>query len=315
MTHDLRHPARTVFLGSGDFAVPILDALVAWPGVLVVGVVTTPPRPAGRDATLRPTPVAVRAAALGLSLQTPDRLRDPAALAALAALAPDLAVLADYGRIVPQAILDLPPHGALNLHPSLLPRFRGATPVPGAIVAGDAETGVSLMRMDAGIDTGPLVGQVRIPLAGTEDAPELEARLASVAADLLISLLPGWLRGELPAVPQAQDGASLTRPLRREDARLDGSLPAPVLERRIRAYQPWPGAWIDQPAGRLIVAAAHVGPPAPGVHDPGTLVAAGPDIALVTVDGTLILDVVQPAGKRAMAGRDHRRGRRDLPEA
>lgn len=315
VTHDPSRPARTVFFGSGDFAVPILEALVAWSGARVVGVVTTPARPAGRHATLRPTPVAVRAEALGLRVQTPDRLRDPSAQARIAELVPDLMVLADYGRMVPQALLDLPPHGALNLHPSLLPRHRGATPVPAAIAAGDVETGVSLMRMDAGIDTGPLVAQLRVSLDGTEVAPELERRLAGVAAELLVSSLPGWLAGALPAVPQPDQGATLTRPLRREDARLDPSRPAVELERRIRAFQPWPGAWIEQPGGRLIVSAAHVGPPATGDHVPGTLVAAGPDIALVTARGTLILDVVQPAGRRPMPGRDHRRGRRDLPES
>jgi len=312
MTHDPTLPARTVFLGSGDFAVPILDALAGWPGVTLVGIVTTPPRAAGRAATMRPTPVAVRAAALGLRVLTPDRLRDPAAQAAIAALAPDLAVLADYGRIVPQALLDLPPHGALNLHPSPLPRHRGATPVPAAIAEGDAETGVSLMRMDAGIDTGPLVAQVRLPLAGDEVAPELEHRLAEMAAKLLIAALPGWLAGTLPAVPQPMDGATLTRPLRREDARLDGTRPAAELERRIRALQPWPGAWVEQPAGRLIVLAAHPGPAAPDGATAGSVIAIGPELAFVAADGTLILDTVHPAGKRPMPGRDHRRGRRDL---
>lgn len=312
MTHDPSLPARTVFLGSGDFAVPILDALVAWPGVLLVGVITTPARPAGRDGALRPTPVAVRAASLGVPVLTPDRLRDPAAHAAIAALTPDLAVLADYGRIVPQALLDLPPHGALNLHPSLLPRHRGATPVPAAIAEGDAETGVSLMRMDAGIDTGPIVAQVHVPLVGDETAPELEARLARIAGELLIASLPGWLDGSLPAIPQAAEGATLTRPLRREDARLDPTRPAAELARRIRAFQPWPGAWTEQPGGRLIVHAAHPGPAAPAGADPGSLIAIGPDVALVTADGCLVLDTVQPAGRRPMPGRDYRRGRRDL---
>jgi len=312
MTQRPGRPARTVFLGSGDFAVPILDALAGSPAVMLVAVVTTPPRPAGRDAALRPTPVALRAEALGLPVLTPERLRDPAAQATIAAVAPDLVVLADYGRIVPQALLDLPPHGALNLHPSLLPRHRGATPVPAAIASGDAQTGVSLMRMDAGVDTGPLVAHVRVPLDGSERAPELEHRLALTAAALLIDALPAWLAGDLPAVAQAADGATLTRPLRREDARLDPARAAAELERQVRAYQPWPGAWIEQPAGRLIVSAAHAVPTVTGSGDPGRIVALGEDLALVTADGTLVLDIVQPAGKRPMTGRDHRRGRRDL---
>ncbi len=303
-------PAPALFLGSGEFGVPILDALAAWPGVRLAGVVTTPARPAGRDARLRPTPVALRAAALGLEPLTPERLRDPAARAAIEALRPEVLVLADYGRIVPQVVLDVPRHGALNLHPSLLPRHRGATPIQAAIAEGDRETGVSLMAMDAGIDTGPIIAQRRVRLTGTETAPTLEAELARLAGELLVASLPGWLAGTLPAVPQAEAGATLTRPLRREDARLDPSRPAADLERRIRAHRPWPGAWIDHPAGRLIVLDAHVGPGAPGT--PGSLIALGPDLALVTADGTLVLDAVQPAGGRPMSGRDHRRGRRDL---
>jgi methionyl-tRNA formyltransferase len=312
MTHEPSLPVRTVFFGSGDFAVPILDALAAWPGAALVGVVSTPARPAGREGALRPTPVAVRSATLGVPVLTPDRLRDPAAQTAIRGLSPDLAVLADYGRIVPQALLDLPPHGALNLHPSLLPRHRGATPVPAAIVEGDTETGVSLMRMDAGIDTGPIVAQVRVALTGEEVAPELEARLARLAGELLIASLPGWLDGSLPAVAQAAGGATVTRPLRREDARLDPARPAAELARRIRAFQPWPGAWIEQAGGRLIVHAAHVGLGAPAGAEPGTIVAFGPEVALVTADGTLVLDTVQPAGRTPMSGRDYRRGRRDL---
>jgi methionyl-tRNA formyltransferase len=170
------------------------------------------------------------------------------------------------------------------------------------------------MRMDAGVDTGPLIANVRVPLDGTEVAPVLEEQLAVLAGTLLIASLPGWLAGELPAVPQPSDGATLTRPLRREDARLDPERPAAELERRIRAFQPWPGAWIEGAAGRLIVQRAHVGPRVQG-QVPGSLVGLGPDLALVTADGSLILDVVQPASRTPMAGRDHRRGRRDLPEA
>lgn len=302
-------PVRTVFLGSGGFAVPILEALVACDAVRLAGIVTTPARPAGRDGTLRETPVAIRAAGLGVPILTPDRLRDPVAVGAIAALDPALIVLADYGRIVPAALLELPRHRALNLHPSLLPRHRGATPIPAAILAGDAETGVTLMRMDAGVDTGPIVAVRRLPLTGDERAPALEATLAGEAGALLVASLPGWLDGTLVERPQPSDGATLTRPLRRDDARLDAAAGAVALERRIRAFDPWPGAWLDGPAGRLIVHAAHVAPgPATGV--PGSVIALGPDLALVTTDGLLVLDEVQPAGKRRMPGRDYRRGLR-----
>ncbi len=301
---------RVVFLGSGDFAVPILEALSSFPDIHLVGVVSTPPRPAGRDARLRPTPVAARAAVLGVPVLTPARLRDPAAATTIAALEPGLLVLADYGRIVPAELLDLAPHGALNLHPSLLPRHRGATPIPAAIAAGDTDTGVSLIRMDAGIDTGPIVAQLRVPLGGDEDTPGLEARLAQLAARLLVDTLPGWLDGSVPAVSQPTHGASLTRPFRREDGRLDAARRTIELDRQVRALRPWPGTFLERADGRILVWAARPSPgPRPDGASPGELVLAGRELALVTGDGLLELIEVQPAGGRRMGGGDLARGR------
>jgi len=303
-----RRPAggrvRTVFLGSGVFAVPVLRALAMHPAVELVGVVTAPPRPAGRRLQLEPSPV--HRAATG-TLLTPARLRDPDAIAAILALEPALVVLADYGQIVPAALLDLP-HGALNLHPSLLPRHRGASPIPATILAGDAETGVTLMRMDRGLDTGPIVAVERVVLSGAETAPELESSLAEVAAGLLDRSLEPWLRGELEATPQPAEGATLTRPLRREDGRLDPSRPAAELERQVRAYLPWPGTFLED-GERLVVTAATVAPSEPG-DAPGRLVRHGDRPALGTVDGRLVLETVRPAGRREMSGADYLRGRR-----
>jgi len=236
---------------------------------------------------------------------TPERLRTAASLRSVLALAPDLVVLADYGQLVPAPLLDVP-HGALNLHPSLLPRHRGASPIPATILAGDRETGVSLMRMDAGLDSGPLVAVERVPLAGDETTPVLEERLATVAADLLARSLAPWLRGELPARPQAQAGATMTRPLRRDDGRLDPAVPAPELERQVRAYQPWPGSWLETPVGRIVAWGAEA---TDGDGQPGSLVADGDGIALVTARGHLRLIDVQPAGKNRMSGAAFRRGR------
>ena len=309
-------PTRIVFLGSGGFAVPILDALAASPAVKLVGVVSTPARPAGRTAALRPTPVAARVTELGVPLLLLARLRDPEAASAIAALAPDLLVLADYGRIVPGPLLDLAPHGALNLHPSLLPRHRGATPVPAAIAAGDAETGVSLIRMDTGIDTGPIVAQRRLPLSDDEDAPGLEARLAAEAAQLLMESLAGWLDGTLPAVPQQTEGASLTRPFRREDGRLDPARSTTELDRQVRALRPWPGTYLDRSDGRILVWAARPGDAArPAEGSPGDLTLHGGALALVTSDGLLELTEVQPAGGKRMRGADLARGRPALLSA
>jgi methionyl-tRNA formyltransferase len=297
-------PVRTVFIGSGPFAVPALRALASDPAAKLVGVVTAPPRPAGRGLDTVDTPVGEAAVDLGVAslVLTPPRLRDPAAIAEVLALKPGLIVLADYGQIVPAALLGVR-KGALNLHPSLLPRHRGASPVPMSILAGDVETGVTLMRMDEGLDTGPIVAQVRTPLGRDETAPELEARLAEMAADLLATWLSGWLRGEITEQPQPALGATLTKPLRREDGRLDPSRSAVQLERQVRAYQPWPGSFVDTAKGRLTVWAAGVGP---GEHQPAGRF--GPR-GLETGEGTLILHEVQPAGGRRMPWVEFLRGR------
>jgi methionyl-tRNA formyltransferase len=303
---------RTVFLGSGAFAVPALRRLAANPLVHIVCVVTAVPRQAGRSQAWTATPVDAAARALGLEpVLTPPRLRDPDAIAAILALRPALAVLADYGQIVPPPLLDLP-HGALNLHPSALPRFRGAAPVPAAILAGDPATAVTLMRMDPGLDTGPIVAQARLPLDGTERAPDLERRLAELGADLLDASLAGWLDGSLRAVPQADEGVVLTRPLRREDGRLDPSLPAAALERAVRAYDPWPGTFIELGGERLVVGKASLASSRPG-DVPGAIVRHGREPALATADGRLVLHRVTPQGRRPMAGEDWLRGRRDVP--
>ena len=307
-------PVRTVFLGSGGFGVETLRSLAAIPDVELVGVVTAPPRPAGRRGELRPTEIegAAREAGLG-PIITPTRLRAPESLDSILELRPGLAVLADYGQIVPGPILELA-HGALNLHPSLLPRYRGATPIQAAILAGDRRTGVTLFRMDEGLDTGPIVARREVELSGREIGPDLEARLVAVAADLLREAIGPWLRGELAATPQPSEGATLTRPLRREDGRLDPSEPAIALERRVRALQPWPGSSLETAAGRVTVWRASVGPRdrAP-LATPGTIVADGRSLGLVTADGLLWLDAVQPAGGRRMSGEEFRRGRgRDL---
>lgn len=315
---------RTVFFGSGTFALPALARLadgVSRGAALVdlVAVITAPPRPAGRRGELQHTPVATAAEARGIPILTPVSLRRDEALSEVRALGADLVVLADYGRLIPAALLELPRHGALNLHPSLLPRHRGAAPVPAAILAGDAATGVTLMRMDEGLDTGPVLAQREVPLDGTETAPDLEARLAVVAADLLIEKLPGWLAGTLAARSQPTDGASLTRPLRRADGLLDPERAAVELERQVRAYQPWPGSFLEADGQRLIIWRA-VPVEEPGeaeVSDPagggvGALVPLGDTLALRTGQGLLRLDEVQPAGRRRMSGAEYRRGHRGV---
>jgi methionyl-tRNA formyltransferase len=307
VTRPPERPVSTIVLGSGAFAQPTLAALADHPSVDLRAVVTAPPRRAGRRQAETPTPIHMQAVDLGLAVRTPERLRDPSAVADLLALEPDLIVLADYGQIVPPSLLDRR-FGALNLHPSLLPRHRGATPIPATILAGDEETGVSLIRMDDGIDTGPIVAVERTAVPPRETAPELEARLAVLAAALLARTIDPWVSGELPAAPQGEDHISLTRPLRRTDGRLDPGSSAERLERSIRAYLPWPGTYLDLDGLRLVALAGHVVPSQPG-DEPGQIVAEAPGIALATVDGRLALDTVQPAGGRPMSGEAFLRGR------
>jgi methionyl-tRNA formyltransferase len=301
-------PARVVFFGSGAFAVAILESLASDPGVNIVGVVATPDRPAGRGGRPRPTPVAARARALGLTLLQPLGLSRPETVAEVGALRPDVGVLADYGRLVPPGILGVPPHGILNVHPSLLPRHRGATPIRATIAAGDREAGVTIICLDAGIDSGPIVAAEAWPLSGQERAGELEAEAARRAAALLARTLRPWLAGTLQARPQDDAMATLTRTVRREDGRLDPTRGAAQLEREVRANDPWPGSFLETPLGRVIVRRASVAPAVAG-DEPGTIVAEGGRPALATADGRLVLDDLQLEGRRALAGPEFLRGR------
>jgi methionyl-tRNA formyltransferase len=295
--------ARTVFIGSGGFGRESLWRLAEHPDIELVGVVTAPPRRAGRGGRLTTTPIHDAARHVGVRpILTPPRLRDSTAVSDVLALRPELLVLADYGQIIPSALLESP-QGALNLHPSLLPRHRGAAPIPATILADDRETGVTLIRMDAGLDTGPIVAQVHVPLEGDETTPFLEETLEVAGADLLAANVGPWLRGKLVARPQPEDGVTLTRPLRREDGRLDPTRPAAELERQVRAFQPWPGSFLDTPVGRIIVwraEAAQDGPP-PGIFDDEGLGTGG--------GGFLRFKEVQPAGGNPMSWAAFVRGR------
>jgi len=301
---------RTVFFGSGSFAVPALEALVALAGIRLVGVVSAPDRPVGRKGILTPTPVAARARELGLELVQPVRVRRPEGIEAVRALGPDLAVLADYGQLIPPQLLDLPQRGFLNLHPSALPRHRGASPIPATILAGDESAAVSLMLLAEEMDAGPIVAVEPLEVRPDDTAVTLEERAAEAAAKLLRRALPEWLAGRLEARPQPAEGVTVTRPLRRGDGLLDGSSRAAAeLERQVRAYQPWPGSYLETPAGRLIVWRAHSAPGRPG-EQAGRLVSAGhDDLAIATRDGCLALDEVQLAGGRRMSPAELLRGR------
>jgi methionyl-tRNA formyltransferase len=304
-------PVRTVFVGSGAFGAPIAEAVAGHPSIELVGVVSAPDRPAGRRHRVRRAPVAELAVANGWELLQPTRLRSDDAIARVRELDPALLLLADYGRIVPAALLELP-HGALNVHPSLLPRYRGASPIQATLLAGDDETGVTVIRMDAGVDTGPIVAQERTDVLGGETAPELEARLAAIGARVLVDALSPWLAGLITARPQPEEGATLTHVLQRSDGHVDWGHDAAAIERHVRAFQPWPGTWTSSPAGQLTIWRARVVDedgrgPVPDAA-PGTVVPLGHGLGVVTGSGVLALEEVQLASGRRIRGEDLRNG-------
>ncbi len=308
-------PTRVVFMGTPAFAVPSLEALwnaQAAQGWELVGVVTQPDRPAGRGRRLTMSPVKARALEYGVPILQPGRLRrEPDAVEALRALAPDLFVVAAFGQILPPEVLAIPRFGSVNVHASLLPAHRGASPIPAAILAGDPETGVSIMLMDEGMDTGPVLAQAPEPIHPDDTAATLAERLARRGAHLLVETLAGWLRGEVSPVPQEElpGEPSVCRPLRKEAGRIDWTQPAEAIQRMVRAYTPWPSAhttWKGRPFKILRARAV------PGQAEPGRVVQVAEGIAVGTGEGLLVLEEVQPAGKRAMAIRDLLNGAPDF---
>lgn len=304
--------ARVVFMGTPDFAVPALEALAD--AHQVVGVVTQPDRPAGRGQRLAPSPVKQAALERGLPLFQPQSLRTPEAVAQLAAWEPEVIVVAAFGQILRQDVLNLPPrsHGCLNVHASLLPRWRGAAPVAAAILAGDAVTGVTIMLMDAGLDTGPILAQREEPIRPDDTRATLQERLALLGTELLIETLPPYLAGDLLPRPQPEEGVTYAKQLRKEDGLLDWSLPAAELDRRVRALTPWPGAFTMWRGRRLKVLRAVPLPGWRGDAPPGTVVALADGVAVATGKGVLRLEEVQLAGKRPMDMATFIRGQREF---
>jgi len=300
---------RVVFMGTPEFAVPSLNALLR-DSYDVVGVLTRQDQPAGRGQQIEVSPVKHAATESGLPIQQPRTLRSADALAALTALASDLIVVAAYGLILPQAVLDLPRFGCVNIHGSLLPRHRGAASIAAAILAGDAEAGVSIMLMDAGVDTGPVLGTAALPITPDDTTGSLTAKLAQLGGELLVATLPRYLAGEIVPQQQPIEGASYAPRLEKEAGRLDWREPAAIIERKVRAYQPWPSAYTSWNGQRLKILRARVGTgeqrsgvgsQGTGIRDQGEVIAGERGaVGVVTGDGVLWLDEVQAAGKRPM---------------
>ena len=302
---------RLVFLGTAEFAVPSLQRSAADHEVLAV--VTQPEKPGSRGRPA-PRPVADAAGELGVPVLAPRRIRAPEAVAEIAALRPDALVVAAYGQILPQSLLDVPRLGAVNVHASLLPRWRGASPIAHAILAGDTETGVTIMQMDAGLDTGPMYARRAVPIARDATTPVLTETLAALGADILAAVLQQLERGEMTATPQPADGVTLAPRLSREDGELQWDDSTAVdADRHVRALQPWPGvsAALDGTPVRILEGRADPGDGRAADSRPGSVVALdGESAVIATTHGTYSVTRVLPPGSRAMTAAAFLRGRR-----
>lgn len=290
---------RVVFMGSPDFAVPTLDAVVAV-GHDVAAVYTQPPRPAGRGKALQPTAVEKHARALGLEVRSPRSLKSPEEQAAFGALEADVGVVAAYGLILPQAILDAPRLGCLNVHASLLPRWRGAAPVQRAIMAGDEETGVTIMQMEAGLDTGPMRHAAIIPI-GDSNAAELTERLANLGAVLMTDVLSA--PDDYPPVPQTEEGVTYAAKIAKAEARIEWSGPASELQRHVQALAPFPGAWFEAAGERVKLLDCET---VDGAGPPGEVI--GEPLVIACGEDALHCRTLQRAGKGPLAVEHFLRG-------
>ncbi|HVN15527.1 MAG TPA: methionyl-tRNA formyltransferase [Anaerolineales bacterium] len=300
---------KIVFMGSPDFSLSTLRALAN--AYEVIGVVTQPDRASGRGRALKAPPVKTLALELGLPVIQPNKLREPEAMNQLRLWSPDLIVVAAFGQILKPEVLDLPRYGCINVHASLLPRWRGAAPINAAVLAGDEETGVTIMKMDVGLDTGPMLTQRTLRIAPDDTAGSLFDKLSTLGADLLIETLPGYLSGEIVPRAQSDEGATYAPMLKKEEGLLDFTRPAEELERRARAFNPWPGAYFEWRGGLLKVHRAHA---ETGNASVGKRLIYEGQPAVGAGSGILVLDEVQPAGKKSMSGKSFLAGAREWNE-
>ncbi len=295
---------KLVFMGTPDFSVPCLEALVA-AGHTVTGVFTQPDKPVGRKAILTPPPVKERATALGIPVYQPDTLRDGEALRILEEHRPDCIVVVAYGKFLPQEILDLPPYGCVNVHASLLPRHRGASPIQWAIVCGDAQTGVTTMQMDAGMDTGAMLEVAETAITPQDTGETLHDRLSAMGAKLILSTLAGLEAGTLTPKPQPEEGVTKAPIITREMGHLDFTQPTKAICNLVRGFTPWPSTYGILAGKRLKVFAAC---PAAGKGAPGTVLESDGHLIVACGDGAVELTDLQLEGARRMPVPDLLRG-------
>ena len=305
---------RVVFMGTPQFAVPSLRA--CFDVGEVVAVVTQPDKPKGRGRELAPPPVKGVAQERGIPVLQPARIRNTGFAEELRAFAPDVCVVAAYGKILPPDVLAVPKHGSVNVHASLLPRWRGAAPIQWALAAGDTRTGVCLMQMEEGLDTGPVISCAEVAIDPRDTSESLHDRLSELGAQLLRRDLPRYVRGELVPAPQPAEGVTLAPMIKKEDGRLDFRRSAVELERRVRAFTPWPGAFAElrEEGGPTLlkIHRAHAGPSS-RLAPPGTLVSASEGLEVACGEGSLWLEEVQPEGRRRMSAAEFLAGRRLTP--
>jgi methionyl-tRNA formyltransferase len=301
---------RVIFMGTPPFAVPSLEALAE--RYEVVGVVTQPDRPAKRGRKLTSSAVKKTASALGLRVLQPESLRETEAVAQLRDLKPQVMVVAAFGQILRPEVLTIPPSGVINVHPSLLPKYRGASPIAGALLAGEEETGVTIMLMDEGMDTGPILAQRTIKIDAEDTTGSLEETLGTLGAELLVDTLPRWLDGAVEARAQEDSDATYTRPVSKKDAVIDWELPALDIWYRIRAYNPRPGARTYWKGNMLKILCARPETKWKGRETPGEVVMLPAGVGVVAGQGVLLLEEVQLAGKRALGAEEFVRGQREF---
>lgn len=301
-----------IFMGTPEFAVPSLKTLVGMGRVLAA--FTQPDAPAGRGGQPKPPPVKLAAQELGIPVFQPESLKPPEVVEQLRALAPDMIVVAAYGHILRRVVLELPAHGCVNVHASLLPRWRGASPISAAISAGDAETGVTIMRMGVGLDDGPMLLQGAIPILPTDTTGSLTPKLAELGAQLLAQALPGYLAGALSPIPQDERLVTLCRTLKKEEGQINWHKPALEIERHVRAMTPWPGAFTFWAGKLLKIVRCKV---ADGVvaGEAGHVTTQGKSVFVSCGVGALELLEVQPEGKKPMPIRDFINGQREFAGA
>ncbi len=304
---------RIVYMGTPDFSVIVLEYLLLNHHD-VAAVYTQPDREVGRGRVLMPSPVKQKALEYGLPVVQPESLRKEESIAELASYRPDVIVVAAFGQILPQGVLDTPPYGCLNIHPSLLPHFRGPSPVASAVLAGCSFTGVSIMLLDKGMDTGPVFTRGQIPILARDTTGSLTTRLFVNGASMLLDVMPRWVRGKMKPCPQDEAKATYSRAIEKEDGGVDWSLPAIEIWRRVRAFQPWPGSytWWGEKQVRLIEATPM---PMPGKGEAGEVVVTEgmeAPFGVVTGDGVLGILKLQLAGKKPLTAAEFIRGQRDF---